>query len=168
MTRGLLTSIHRERRRLVFVAVLAFLAGVLFYARANLYINGIHVSLIVGAIYAVVVGAVALVVCVLMPSVRFMVEAAAVSRLTLAVFVLAVPDIGYPILASPMMTAFVVVTGAVFVSRVMHGRILSDRTGWRGFVMPGPVLARVPVRLAATPLQTRWVNWVDDSRPRTA
>ena len=164
MTRRLLQRVHSERRRLAFVVALAFLAGFLFYARANIYIHGIHVSLIIGAVYAIVIGTVALAVCLVMPSMRFMVEAAAVSRLSLAVFVLAVPDLGYPILANPMMTAFVVVTGAVFVSRLMHGRILRDRSGWRGFVLPR--VARVPVQVAATPLQTRWVRWVDDGRPR--
>lgn len=166
MVRGLWSSIFRERRRLLFVTSLAFLAGFLFYLRADAYVHGIHVSLVIGAIYAVVVGLCALLVCIALPSLRFMIEAVAVSRLALSLFVLAQPQIGFKILASPALTAALVVFGGVIISRAMHGRILKDEVrGWRDRIVPRHAFRRQPVRVRANRLQFRFVSWLDDAVP---
>ena len=167
MTAALWPMIHRERRRLAFVSFMAFLAGFLFYLRADFYINGVHIAVVTGAVYALVVGMSALVVCLLLPSMRFMIEAVAVSRLCLSFFVLAAPNIGYKVLASPMLTAFLVVLGGALISRLLHGRILRVRTpGWRGRLLPsGALFRRVPVQLRGTRWQHRFVTWLDDAAP---
>lgn len=167
MTTVLGEKIYRERRRLVFVAFMAFLAGFLFYARADLYILGIHISFITGAVYAVVVGIAALVICLAFPSMRFMIEAVAVSRLMLSFFVLAVPEIGFKILASPTVTAVLVVFGGAVISRLLHGQILRDRKpGWRGRILPaGSMFRRSPIKLSGAPWQHRFVSWLDDMAP---
>lgn len=166
MTHALRQSIYRERRRLLLVTVLAFLAGVIFYLRADHYINGVHVALVTGAVYAVIIGPVALLVCVFLPSLRFMVEAVAISRLLFAIFVFAAPGIGYGILASPSLTALIVVGGGAVISRVVHGRILREKArGWRDHILPRNAFQRHPVRLSGTVFQHRFVGWLEDAIP---
>lgn len=168
MAFGLRPTIIRERRRLGFVVLTAFLAGFLFYLRSGLDIHGIPAPFVIGAIYAFVVGLCALLVCLVVPSMRFMVEAVGISRLGLALFVLANPATGYQILANPALTAAIVVTGGVLVSRLMHGRILRDRRGWRQTVVPGQFFRRAPVRIQANAWQHRYVAWIDDDAPIAA
>lgn len=164
MATGLWNRLHSERRRLLVVVLLAFLAGYLFYLRADLYIHGIHVALITGAIYAGVIAVAAVVVCLAFPAMRFMIEAVAVSRLMLAFFVLAVPETGFRILASPALTAFLVVGGGVAVSRLLHGRFRSEAPrGWRDRIVPRS--GRSPARLSGRPWQQRFVAWLDDAAP---
>lgn len=166
---GLGQRIYRERRRLFLVTSLAFLAGYIFYLRAPAEIWGLPVPVVTGAIYAGVVGPTALFFCLVMPSIRFMIEAIAVSRLLFSVFVFSVPDIGYRILASPFLTAAVVVMGGIAVSRLLHGHIQkSQAAGWRDKISPARFLARTPARLRARDWQHRFVGWIDDTQPLAA
>ena len=121
MAFGLGARIYCERRRLAFVTSLAFLAGVIFYLRADHQVMGVHVSLVTGAVYAGIIGPTALFFCVVLPSIRFMIEAIAISRLGLSVFVFSLPEWGYKLLSSPMLTAAVIVLGGIAVSRLLHG-----------------------------------------------
>ena len=163
---GLGPLVYRERRRLLFVVPMAFLAGFVFYLRADLYIYGVHIAIVTGMVYAVVIGFCTLLVCLLLPSMRFMVEAMAISRLTLSFFVLVSPNIGYRILADPFVTAALVVFGGAMISRVMHGRILKDKAQtWRDRVFTRRAFQRRPVRLQARPWQYRFVGWMDDAIP---
>lgn len=170
VTRVLWQNIHRERRRLAFVTLMAFFAGFLFYLRADFYVGGVHIAIVTGTIYAVVVGLSALLVCLVLPSMRFMIEAVAVSRLFLSLFVLAAPEFGYKILASPMITAFLVVLGGALISRVLHGRSLRDPVpGWRGRVLPGKsMFHRAPAQFVGKSWQNRFVCWVDGAAPATS
>lgn len=169
MARGLRRRIYLERRRLLFVTSLAFLAGVIFYVRADAEIFGLPVPLVTGAIYAGVVGPTALFFCLVLPSVRFMIEAVAVSRLAFSVFVFSVPEIGYRILSSPFLTAFVVVTGGVLISRLLHGRIRRLRAAnWRERLRPSRIVSRRPVMWQGRAWQHRFVRWIDDDQPLAA
>ncbi|WP_413719583.1 hypothetical protein [Silicimonas sp. MF1-12-2] len=169
MALGLGRRIYRERRRLLFVTSLAFLAGYIFYLRAGHEVWGLPVPVVTGAIYAGVVGPTALFFCLVLPSIRFMIEAIAVSRLLFSIFVFSVPDIGYSILASPFLTAFVVVTGGIVVSRVIHGRIQKTRTrAWREKLNLARLVTRTPARLSGRAWQHRFVGWIDDTQPLPA
>lgn len=169
MAIGLGHRIYRERRRLVFVTSLAFLAGFIFYLRAGHQVWGLPVPVVTGAIYAGVVGPTALFFCLVLPSIRFMIEAIAVSRLLFSVFVFTVPEIGYRVLASPFLTAFVVVTGGIVVSRLIHGRIQKTRaTAWRERFSLSRMISRSPARLRARAWQHRFVGWIDDTQPLPA
>ena len=169
MTRTLGRRIHCERRRILLVTALAFLAGAIFYLRADAQIWGLPVALVTGTIYAGVVGPAALFFCLVMPSIRFMIEAVAVSRLMFSLFVFSVPDIGYRVLASPLLTAFVVVTGGVLVSRLIHGRIQKPGpASWRDRLSLRRIASRQPVQVLAGPWQRRFVGWIDDARPLPA
>lgn len=159
-------TIYRNRKRLVFVTTLAFLAGVIFYLRADATVHGLPIPLITGCVYAATVLVCSILVCLFLPRLRFMIEAVAVSRLMLALFVFAMPNPGYTILASPELTALIVVMGGALVSRAMHGRILKDRArGWRERILPGNLRDVGPARLRANALQHRIVHWLDDHAP---
>ena len=169
MALGLGQRIYRERRRLVLVTALAFLAGYIFYMRANAQLWGLPVPVITGAIYAGVVAPTALFFCLVLPSIRFMIEAVAISRLAFSVFVFSVPDIGYRILASPFLTAAVVVLGGIAVSRLIHGRIQKTKAkGWREKLRPARIFSRSPVQIHARAWQHRFVGWIDDAQPLAA
>ena len=158
--------IYRERRRLFLVTALAFLAGYIFYMRAHAEIWGLPIPVVTGAIYAGIVGPTALFFCLVLPSIRFMIEAIAVSRLLFSVFVFSVPDIGYRILASPFLTAAVVVLGGIAISRLIHGRIQKTRArGWREKLRPARFLTRRPAQIRARAWQHRFVGWIDDTQP---
>lgn len=166
MATGAKPIIYQERKRLAFVAAMAFLAGFLFYLRTDLHIGGIHISLITGSVYAVIVGVCALIVCIVLPSMRFMIEAVAVSRLILSLFVLIAPNIGYAILASPLVTALVTVTGGVAVSRLIHGRIRREvPKGLKDHLLPTNLFRRLPVSVEGKPWQKRFVGWLEDAEP---
>lgn len=169
MLLGVYTRLYQERRRLTFVIGMAFFAGFFMYLRSDLHLFGLPVAWVTGAIYAVVVGFCALVICLFLPSMRFMIEAVAVSRLILSLAILAVPGIGPLILSDPLITASVIVLGGMLVSRVMHGRILKDKAeGWRARLFPRHAFRRVPVRIEARPWQHDFVGWMDDTRPLRA
>lgn len=166
MAFSLKRRLYRERKRLTFVTTLAFLAGVIFYLHAEFPIAGIPFPLITGTIYAVIIGATAAFFCVVMPSIRFMIEAMAISRLMFAVFVFSFPEIGYPILFSPFAAATVVVLGGFVVSRVVHGRITKKkaRTLADHFSL-SRYTRREPALLNARAWQHSFVRWIDDTSP---
>ena len=169
MLLGVKTRLFQERRRLGFVIGLAFFSGFFMYLRSELQVFGLPVALVTGGIYAAVVGACALFVCLFLPSMRFMIEAVAVSRLILSLAILAMPGIGPLVLSDPLVTASVIVLGGMAVSRAMHGRILKERPqGWRARLLPAGGFARVPVRIEARPWQQSYVGWMDDTRPVVA
>ena len=158
--------IYRERRRLTFVIALAFLAGFLFYLPTNVHVHGIHLSWLTGAIYALVIGLSAIAVFLYLPTMRFMVEAIAVSRLCLSLFVLAAPELGYRILSDPFVMACLVVFGGLVLSRVMHGRILKEKTRtWGERIRNFRSVSPAPVRLRGSALQFRFVGWMENSMP---
>ena len=168
MANGLKSLIYRERKRLTFVTALAFLAGVVLYLRSDItHVGSVPVPLLTGIIYAAIIGPTALFFCLFLPSIRFMIEAIAVSRLVFAFFVFFVPEVGYQVLASPFATATVVVVGGFFVSRMIHGRLLKAKTtnlaAW--FVR---ARNRTPARLRGNNLQHRFVGWIDDTQPIAA
>lgn len=153
--------LHRERRRLAFVVSLAFWAGVLLYWNANTAIGSVPIAWVTGAVYAVVVGVAALVICAFLPSMRYMMEAVAISRLALAFYLLAHPEVGASLLQSPFLLALVVVTGAILVSRVIHGR--SERQHTTFFSLPNQRFEKRFIQ--GTALQVWFVNWIEPAAP---
>lgn len=156
--------IHQERRRLLFVVVLSYVAGLIAHLHLDIFVSGWPIAIFFASLQATVVGVFALLVCLLTPSLRFMVEAFAVSRLVFALFVYFFPGIGYPILTEPMLAAVIVILGGSLASRLIHGRFckpqiegLQDRLR--------AVSRRRPARLVSQPWQFNFVHWVDDTRP---
>ena len=157
--------LYLERRRLSFVAVLAFLAGAIGYLHFPHTLFGLPAPLVIGLIYVSVITPFALLVCLFLPRLRFMIEAVAVSRLLFSVFVFAVPEIGYKLMALPSVNALIVVTGGVLLSRVLHGRILRDKANsWIDRVVPRDVFVRAPAMVAGNKRQVRFTNWVDGTQ----
>lgn len=159
---GIRQLIHQERRRLVFVASLAFLAGFLFYARLSVEMGAPVVALVTGFVYALVIAVVTLIVCAVAPGFRFMIDAIAVSRLLLAVICFAIPEIGTIIINNPLLTALIVVSSGGLLSRAMHGQILRDpEMPWRDRFGPRAALRRRPLRIIGSLRQQKFAGWID-------
>lgn len=164
MLAGLRNAVHYERRRLYFVTLTAFLAGILFYSRLDMVLLGLPAPFVVGLIYAFIIGIAALFVCILAPSFRFMLEAIAISRLGIAALAFGFPTFGETILASPVLNACIVVGFGVGVSRVIHGRIIrTARTGLRARLHSYATEGRGKVRVAGSAWQRSYVGWMDDA-----
>ena len=166
MIAGLCRAIFLERRRLSFVAAMAFLAGVLFYGNHPGNIGGIPVPYVVGAIYLVAITTFAAIVCIAIPRFRFLVEAIAVSRVVVAGGAFFFPSFGDVILASPLLNAVIVVGFGVAFSRLMHGKIKPQamprlRERLRSLTEP----TRTPAVVVASSRQRKYVHWMDDARP---
>lgn len=162
MSSAILACLYRERRRIALVTTLAFMAGVLFYWPSQTYLGAVHISLVTGLVYAGVVGVAAAIVCVVLPRLRFMIEAVAVSRLVLSCCVVVTPEIGPLLLANPVIMASVVVLGGAGISRVMHGQIVREPRP--GFAF-GPSARRDAVVLGAL-WQRGFVDWIDATPSR--
>ena len=107
------------------------------------------IALVTGAIYAGIIGPTALFFCLVLPSIRFFIEAVAMSRLALSIFVFGAPEVGYKVLSSPMLTAALVVLGAAGISRVLHGKIHKAKSrGWRDASKTRQLPSRMPRLLA--------------------
>ncbi len=143
------------------MATLAFVAGVLFYWNSAVYLAGVHISLITGTVYAGIVGIAAVIVCAVLPSMRFMMESVAFSRLALALFFLAEPEIGIRLLSNPLLLAIVVVTGGACISRLIHGRIEREPSRLLQF----PALTRSAVVAHGNDWQRQFVGWIDGTAP---
>jgi len=164
MWAGLRNAIYLERRRLYFVTLMAFVAGVLFYARLDLQLFGLPAPFIVGLVYATLIGTAALMVCILAPSFRFMLEAIAISRLAVAILAFIAPAVGDTIIASPVLNACIVVGFGVGVSRLIHGRIArAARLSLRARLHRYSSEGRANVRVTGNAWQRRYVGWMDDA-----
>lgn len=164
MWAGLRQAVNLERRRLYFVTLMAFVAGILFYARLDMVLFGLPAPFVIGLFYAFIIGFAALVVCILAPSFRFMLEAIAISRLAIAGLAYSVPALGDTILASPILNAVIVVGFGVAVSRLIHGRIIrSAQVDLRARLLAYAKEGRGKVRVAGTNWQRNYVAWMDDA-----
>ncbi|MCV6595194.1 MAG: hypothetical protein OIF48_19775 [Silicimonas sp.] len=136
------------------------------YLPSDLQVGSWPLAWVTGAIYAGVVGLVAVIVCLLLPSMRFMLEAVAISRLLLSLAVLAAPGLGPMVLSNPALTAGIIVLGGIAVRRLLHGRVLPapDLGPWPR-LLPEGGLRRVPLRVEARPWQARYTGWIDGSSP---
>lgn len=155
-----------ERKRLAFIVFLTFTAGVLFYARHDLTLFGVPLALVSGLLYAGLIGPVVLMILILAPRFRFLLEGIAVARVTVAALAYFSPAIGDVILAAPLLNALLVVSLGSIISRCLHGRVrrqtlprLSERV--RLYAQG----IRPPARLDARPWQMRYVGFMDDAAP---
>lgn len=157
MTLAIKAHLLQERRRLAFVTSLAFLAGWLFFLSSSVYVGPVHISLVTGAFYALIVGVSTIAICTFVPRFRFMIEAVAVARFVLALALLASPELTRLLLGNPLLMAFAVVTLGTCVSRAMHGTLERETAPARRF---GPA-SRHTVTAHGSPWQRRFVAWVD-------
>lgn len=134
------TCLHRlrtERRLLVFVTAMAFLAGVLLYLRYDIWVRGMPLPLFTGLLYATFVGTAAAVTLMVVPALRLMIEAVAISRLGVAVAAFGVPEFGAKLIASPIFSATVVILGAIVAKEIKKGlpalATYRDRSAAPGF-----------------------------------
>ncbi|MDI3335466.1 hypothetical protein QKW60_03520 [Defluviimonas aestuarii] len=128
--------LHRETRLLGFVISLSFLAGFVMYVRYDVMVFGMPMPLFTGLLYAGFVGTAATLVSLLLPALRAMIEAAAISRLGIALAAYGVPEFGLKLATSPLLSATVIVVGAVLVRKLFgtatfaHWSVLAHETSY--------------------------------------
>lgn len=110
--------LRRETRLLGFVTALAFLAGFVMYLRYDVTVRGMPLPLFTGLVYAGFVGTAATVVSLILPALRAMIEAAAISRLGVALAAYGMPEFGLKLAMSPLLSATFVVLGAIVVRKL--------------------------------------------------
>ena len=164
MLAGLKQAFYQERRRIYFVTLLAFVAGMLFYNHIDFQIAGLPGPFAIGLIYAGLIGFAATVICLVAPSFRFMLEAIALSRLAVATLAYYAPGVGDVIIADPLLMAVIVVGFGVGISRMIHGRIsrharLGIGERLRAYADNGRIAARVQGR----GWQRAYVSFMDDA-----
>ena len=120
MTGKISTTLLREKRRLCFVALAAFYAGLIFYSGVDLVLLGLPFPIFMALVYAVMTTVAALAVCAFAPRLADLIEPLALSRVCVAIYVFCNPLIGDAILASPLIMALLVVAGAIFIRRGME------------------------------------------------
>ncbi len=141
---------YRDRRRIAFVVSLAFVAGYVLYLRHGGQVLGVPVPVFTGLVYAVFIGLATLLTGVILPGLRFATEAIAVSRLILALVIWTAPALAHPIMSQPLISATIVVGGAVLLQRLVYG-------GWLDALFGRDILQT-----------NRAAEWLDDSLGRIA
>ncbi|MCV2871425.1 hypothetical protein OEZ71_03855 [Defluviimonas sp. WL0050] len=127
--------LRRETRLLRFVIGLSFLAGFVMYMRYDVIVMGMPMPIFTGLFYAAFIGTTATIVSLLLPALRTMIEAAAISRLGVALAAYGVPEFGLKLAMSPLLSATVIILGAVLVRKLFrteafaHWSVLAHETG---------------------------------------
>lgn len=108
--------VYFERRRLTVAGLLAFVAGYGLYSHIPAVVLGLPLPVFTGLIYAVVVVLAASVTAYLIPNLRRLIDAVALTRLAFAAWVVLAH--GQAVAASPMATAAIVVGSAIALLRI--------------------------------------------------
>lgn len=110
--------IWRERRRTGLVACLASVSGALFYSHITATVAGVPLPLFIGLLYGVAFGLATLTVSLVVPRLRFAMEAFAVARLLFACTAAAFPGVAIAAITAPLLNATVVVIGGIALARL--------------------------------------------------
>lgn len=168
MQSRLAVSLVRNRRRLVLVSFLAFVAGYVIALPADHGGSVLPLPVLAGLAYVAVISPTSLLVCVLLPSLRFMVEAMAFARLTVALFVASAPGAGMVLLSAPVVMASLTIAVAFLISRFMHGRPAAPAPRPEGSWIKRLIGPATAPPKAETPLQIRYTEWVEGENRRAA
>lgn len=110
----------REAQRLIlFATLLSFAAGVMTFLRYDLVVHGMPLPLFTGLLYAGFVGTAAAVTSIVLPALRAMIEAAAISRFGVALAAFGLPEFGAAIQQSPLFSATLIVAGAIAIRKLL-------------------------------------------------
>lgn len=131
--------LRAARRLILFATLMAFAAGVIGFLRHDITVHGVPLPIFTGLVTALVVGSAAALTSVLLPSLAAFVEATAIARLAAAVAAFCYPEFGTVMQQSPLLSATVVVGGAIALRR------LAELPAARR----SPVLAALPSRRIA-------------------
>ncbi len=122
---GIPRRLREERRLIAFATTLAFAAGCLMYLRYNVTVFGMPLPLFTGLFYAGFIGTAVTVTTLLLPALRSLVEAVAISRFGVALAAFVSPEFGVKLIASPILSATVVLLGAFAIRRLLALESLS-------------------------------------------
>lgn len=150
---GFFRHVHLERRRLVFAALLGFLAGNVLFAQVEARPFGLPAPIFAGLLYVVFVAPSAAVTSYFFPGMRRLIDGVAVARLCFAILVTLLHAQAY--VTSPFVSATAVVGGAALLLRASA---LADRLAQR---------SAAPDLLIRVTTQGRSVlAWIDNAAAR--
>ena len=110
-----------NKSKIAFATLMAFSAGVVMYSNSDMMMaNGIPLPLFTGFLYAFVVGPAAFLTCLFLPAVSTLIEPVALTRMGYAVGVASFPEFADMVLDSPMLTAGIIVGGAIALQRLVR------------------------------------------------
>jgi hypothetical protein len=130
-----LRRVYRERRRLAFVSLMAFVAGYLLYRGIPGQAFGLPIPIFTGLFYAAFVGTAAVATTLLLPRLRFTLEMVAISRVVFATFVSFFPEILRPVLDNPFQNATTVIVGAAAAHWLVSSGLLDRFFAARAVIM---------------------------------
>ncbi len=107
--------LYRARRRAAIAGGLAGLSGTMLYAQIDAFVWSLPFPVFAGLFYAAAITVACLLISALAPGLRHLIELAAIARLTVAMIGFAVPTVGIAIIASPLLSATLVVLGIFFL-----------------------------------------------------
>lgn len=146
-----------QLRRLGFAGACAMLAALVLYRHLDGYVGILPTPLAVAFFYSGVVILAGFVTTYYLPRIRRLIEAVAVSRLSLAAGALAVPELGPQLSVAPLTNATLVVGGAIVMlalAPAVHA------------LCQAPHAPR-PLR-AVSDAAHRGVCWIDEAQPPAA
>lgn len=111
-----LQHIHLERRRLIIAGYLAYFAGFILHAHLIMTVFGLPFPVFTGLVYLGSVVLAGVVTTYFLPKIRWLIDCIAVSRLCFAFCIVGLQ--GQEFAASPMLSALIVVGGAIFIHRL--------------------------------------------------
>ena len=113
------SAFRDKKSRIDFATLMAFSAGVIMYSQAGIVLpNGMPLHLFTGIVYAIVVGPAAFLTCLFLPAVSSLIEPVALTRMGYAVGVVSFPEFAEIVLGSPLLTAGIIVGGAIMLQRL--------------------------------------------------
>lgn len=148
--RSFIAHCHMQSRRLCFCGVLAFLSGMLLYGHLGGALYGVPVPVAVGILYCVSVMIAALLTTFFLPNVRRLVDAVAVTRLSLALIAAAMPGLGRALSEAPEISGTIVIGSAALLVAAGPRVCRYCRTS----TVPEPVHSIVNAAVM-------WVHWLD-------
>lgn len=113
---GIFRHIHLERRRLFIAGYMAYCAGFVLHAHLNMLVFGVPFPVFTGFVYLSAVVLAGAVTTYFLPKIRWLIDCIAVSRLGFAFCIVAIQ--GQELAASPILSASIVVGGAICLHRI--------------------------------------------------
>lgn len=118
---SMIRRIYRERRRMAIFATMAALAGYIFFIGDTRTLYGLPISSVASLGFATCLTLLGLVICVLMPAYRFVLEALGLMLLVYAVLSIYIPALDVDSAAIPIVNVILFMGGAQLLHHLFYG-----------------------------------------------
>lgn len=118
---SLIRRIYRERRRMAIFATMAALSGYIFFIGDSRTLHGLPISTVASLGFAGCLTLMGLIVCVMMPAYRFVLEALGLMLLVYAVLSIYIPALNVDSAAIPIVNVILFMGGAQLLHHLFYG-----------------------------------------------